>query len=194
MESEGNSSKTSRRLSGDPPLHLPDDDAFPLLAQFNPPTKLPTKASVIGQLRYLSGGGKRNMTRAQAVIEVAKEVEDKYFHDTVHCKSLHQINKHITTLYDIYTQGKAKAKLGLMTQPKAKAYEQLVKEKDYLFDVATEDQTRKNRLNEEWGVKMGQRENLYLEDQRGPRLMECDSGADPAWFRSLMQAQTLAEG
>ena len=81
-----------------------------------------------------------------------------------------------------------------MTQPKAKAYEQLVKEKDYLFDVATEDQTRKNRLNEEWGVKMGQRENLYLEDQRGPRLMECDSGADPAWFRSLMQAQTLAEG
>ena len=59
--------------------------------------------------------------------------------------------------------------------------------------MATEDQTRKNRLNEEWGVKMGQRENLYLEDQRGPRLMEWDSGADPAWFRSLMQAQRLRQ-
>ena len=84
MESDGYSCRKSRRLSGDPPIHLPGDDVFPLLVLFNPPTKLPIKARVIGWLRYLSGGGKRNMTRAQAVSEVAKEVENKYFHDNVH--------------------------------------------------------------------------------------------------------------
>ena len=181
-DSEG-SSKRSRRLSGEPPLHLPDDDAFPPLTRFNPPTKLPTKASAIGRLRHLSGGGKRNMTRAEAVKEVAKEVEDKYHHDTVHCKSMRGIVRELTALFNIYTEGKKRAKAGVATHTKAKQYEQLLKDKDTLFDVTTEDQTRKNKLDLEWGVRMGQREKLYLEDQRGPRELECDSGTDPAWFR-----------
>ena len=74
--------KKSRRLSGEPPLQ--EDLHFPPLVKFNPPNKLPTNACIIGRKRNLSGGGKNNMSSNKAAVEVAKEVESKYFHDTIY--------------------------------------------------------------------------------------------------------------
>ena len=87
---EGSSGvKKSRRLSGEPALE--EDLHFPLLAHFNPPDKLPSISSVIGRVRMLSGGGNNNMSREKAVQEVTKEIESKYYHDTVYC---HQHQSH----------------------------------------------------------------------------------------------------
>ena len=106
--SEPGSSKRSKRLSGEPPLD--EDFHFPPLKVFNPPDKLPTYASIIGRLRMLAGGGKSNMPINKAIAEVAKEVESKYFHDTVYCKSKASIIKAIGALYKTYSDGKMYAK------------------------------------------------------------------------------------
>ena len=52
---------------------------------------------------------------------------------------------------------------------------------------------RRKVLEEEWGVKMGERERIYLEDQRGPRLLSCDHGVDPTFYRAFMYQQRLRE-
>ena len=64
-EEAGPDPKRSRRLSGEPALD--ENIQFPELTKFNPPDKLPTIASVIDRLRYLMGGGKKNMEKERAV-------------------------------------------------------------------------------------------------------------------------------
>ena len=71
------------------------------------------------------------------------------------------------------------AKAGRMGRTLAKEYVDLIHKKDKLFDFSTDDPNRKKELELIWGVKMGVRETLYLEDQRGARKMVCDSGVDP---------------
>ena len=119
-EEAGPDPKRSRRLSGEPALY--ENIQFPELTKFNPPDKLPTIASVIGRLRYLMGGGKKNMEKERALREVAKEVEAKYYHDTIYCKSLATIIKELRTIWTSYSEGKKVAKAGKITQTKAKAY------------------------------------------------------------------------
>ena len=102
MAAESSSNKKSRRLSGEPALH---DDHFPPLSKFHPPDKLPSLASIIGRVRMLSGGGKKNLSTDKAVLEVAKEVESKYFHDTVLCHSKSKIAKDIKELLITYKEG-----------------------------------------------------------------------------------------
>ena len=183
--------KKSRRLSGEPCLL--ENVNFPSLERFSPHDKLPTNASIIGRIRYLAGGGKKNLSVDKAIYEVTKEVEAKYYHDTVYCKSLRMITKDIQKMWTTYQEGKKVAKAGRLTLNKAKAYVELTKDKDLLFDVSTDDIERANILAVEWGVKMGQREKIYLEDQKGPRLMSCDNGVDPVFYRACMKSQRVKE-
>ena len=125
--------KKRRRLSGEPCLE--ENINFPPLERFNPPDKLPTYASIVGRIRYLSGGGKRNMPADKAIVEVAKEVEAKYYHDTVFCKSLSEITREIKKMWTMYQDGKKLAKAGRLTLTKAKAYVELTKEKDLLISL-----------------------------------------------------------
>ena len=69
----------------------------------------------------------------------------------------------------------------------------MIKKKDTLFDVLTDDMERKKHLEKKWGVKMGVRDKIYLEDQLGPRLLCCDSGVDPTWFRAFFTHHRLKE-
>ena len=46
-----------------------------------------------------------------------------------------------------------------------------VQEKDKLFEVATDSTEQKVKCALSWGVKMGEKEKVYLEDQRGERKM-----------------------
>ena len=59
--------------------------------------------------------------------------------------------------------------------------------------MSTNDPDRKRQLDLEWGVKMGEMGKIYLEDQRGPRLMSCDHGVDPVFYRAWMRSQRLKE-
>ena len=181
----------SRRLAGEPALQ--EDLHFPPLDKFYPPDKLPTIASIIGRMRSLSGRGKCNMTGHKAALEVAKEVESKYFHDTIYCMGIRWITNKVTEMWTKFQEGKRLAKAGRHTLAKAKAYVELIRTKDQLFDASSDNIERHKVLEEEWGVKMGEREKMYLEDQRGPRLMSCDHGVNPIYYRAFMKQQRLRE-
>ena len=92
-------------------------------------------------------------------------------------------------MWSNFKEGKKLAREGRVNLAMAKAYIELIKKKDMLFDVYSDDICRRQVLEEEWGLKMGERERLYLEDQRGPRLMSCDHGVDPIFYRAFMKFQ-----
>ena len=96
----------SRRLSGEPVLDADLD--FPVSKTFQPPTQLPTYKSVLGRLRFLSSGGKRNMSSMDAAREVSKEIYCKYFHDSVYCSSFETIVYKVNNLWETYRKGKTR--------------------------------------------------------------------------------------
>ena len=104
----------------------------------------------------LSGRGKHNLDIKSAIVQVTKEVESKYFHDTIYCKSTSQINRLITTTWTNFQEGKRLAKAGRLNLTKANV--DMIKNKDMLFDFATDVTERQNALKVEWGVTMGERE------------------------------------
>ena len=108
---------------------------FPPLEKFDPPDKLTTSASIVGRIRYLSGGGKRNLAADKAIVEVSEEVEAKYYHDTVYCKSLSEITREMKKMWTIYQEGKKLAKAGRLTLIKAKEYVELTKKKDLRWNT-----------------------------------------------------------
>ena len=79
----------------------------------------------------------------------------------------------IKKLFIIFKEGGRYARANRLNQKKAQEYLELIKKKDELFDMVTDSVERKVKLEEEWGVKMGEREKVYLADQRGERLMSC---------------------
>ena len=96
-------------------------------------------------------------------------------------------------MFDNFTEGKKEAKKGRLTLAKAKVFIEMIKDKDTLFDMSTNDPDRKRQLDIEWGVKMGEMGKIYLKDQRDPRLMSCDHEVDPVFYRAWMRSQRLKE-
>ena len=183
--------KKSKRQAGEV---LWDSDHFPPCSKFQPPTKLPTIKSVVGRVRFLTKGGKQQMQKEMAVKQVALEIECKYYHDTVYCMPIRTIERKLTQMMITYRVGKSKVvEGGRDNEQVVRDYKELVQEKDKLFEVATTSPKQKENCELKWGVKMGEKEKMYLEDQRGARKMECDMGVDPVWFRARMKDQRLRE-
>jgi hypothetical protein len=42
-------------------------------------------------------------------------------------------------------------------------------------------------------VKRGVREKIYLVDQQGPKLISCNHGVDPTFYRAFTKQQRLRE-
>ena len=59
--------------------------------------------------------------------------------------------------------------------------------------MATDDAARRKQCELEWGVKMGEMELIYLEDQRTNRLYHTQSKVDPVWYRAAMRAKRIQE-
>ena len=133
------------------------------------------------------------MRREDANKQVALEIESKYYHDTVYCIPLRTIERKVEKLMETYRNGKARLLEGKENLQVVKEYKELIVEKDKLFNVATSSPGQKKVCEELWGVKMGEKEKVYLADQQGPRKMECDLGVDPVWFRAKMKDQRLRE-
>ena len=96
--------RKSKRLSGEQMISI--EESYPACEKFQPPAKLPNLKSVLGRMRHLCGGGKRNMQVKQAVDEVAKEVYCKYFHDNICCITIQGISKKVRKEYDVMLKGK----------------------------------------------------------------------------------------
>ena len=96
------------------------------------------------------------MSRHKAAVEVAKEVESKYFHDTIYSKSYSTILKQILEMWNNFYEGRKLVKIGRTNLTKAKAYIELIKKKNQLFDVYSEDMGRRKVLEEEWGGEDGE--------------------------------------
>ena len=124
--------RKSKRLSGEQMISI--EESYPACEKFQPPAKLPNLKSVLGRMRHLCGGGKRNMQVKQAVDEVAKEVYCKYFHDNICCITIQGISKKVRKEYDVMLKGK----YGLSRGREGKDVEQLKEQltrKDQLFEV-----------------------------------------------------------
>ena len=72
-------------------------------------------------------------------------------------------------------------------------YKELVEIADGLWDVFAQDPKRRTECVKQWGVSMSESEHRYYEDQKGPRLMECDKGVDPVWYAAMMKKQGAKE-
>ena len=181
MDVNGNE-RWSKRQSGEPVWDA--DENFPPFDKFQPPTKLPSIRSVIGRLRNLTSGGKYNMSFERASRETAKEIFSKYYHDTIYCVPYATMVFKIKKLFTEFKDGKKRLAQGREQSEAVSKYKEMVLSKDKLFDMSTSDPDRMLVCQEEWGIIMSKREQHYLEDQRTCRLMDCDTGVDPVWYRA----------
>ena len=78
-------------------------------------------------------------------------------------------------------------------------YKALVYKKDELFDIfpkkpnGEEDRERTKQVENSWGIKMGKMEEIYYEDMKSERKMECGRGVDPVWHQAMMRKQRERE-
>ena len=188
--------KRSRRQSGEPVAD--PDEHFPACRRFIPPTQLPSYRGVIGRIRCLTAGGKQNMSTKEAVREVSKEIETSYCNATVYSLELRAIERSVTKLYDDFKEGRKRYAAGKTDKqgndlPAVTKYKDLIAKKDMLFDCSTTDPDRKQKCSELWGVKMGEMEKRFLEDQRGDRMWHTQNQPDPVWYRAAMLAKRMQE-
>ena len=188
--------QTATRSKGDV---FDPDIAFPPASQFNPPTKLPTIRSVVCMVRYYAGVGRGHGSN-KAIDEVSKQVYSKYYRDTVYCASVRTIARRVKDLWEEFSEGKKRLQQNEQRKKEGKPkmaavarYEELVKKMNTLFDVYASEGERRKQVEKEWGVKMGPREYMYYEDQKGERKMECDNGVDPVWYYAHMKKQREKE-
>ena len=133
------------------------------------------------------------MSALQASREVTKDIYCKYLHDSVFCVPFETVVKRVNTVWKVFKDGKFRLAQGRDTSKEVKAYEELVAKKETLFDISTSDPARIETLEKDWGVKMSEREHIYLADQQNERRMECDKGVDPVWYRAIMRKQRTRE-
>ena len=200
-DSAGSSGSRCTRSSG-PVLDL--EEVFPKMKTYLPPTQLPTLASVVGMLRYFTdrsrcGAGR---TRDMGIIEVAKQIYAKWYRDSVPCIGLTTLRRRLDALLKLVQDGNHRyqqQKKGGMGKKKVAEYMELVSKKDQLFDIfprkpnGEEDSVKKRKVEEEWGVRMGRMEELYYEDQKSGRQMECGKEVDPVWYQAMMKRQRARE-
>ena len=176
--------------SSEPGL-LASDVLFPPLAHFLHKSKLPTIRSVLGVVRNLTT---KKCEHGVAIREVVKLVYSKWFHDTVYCLSLRTMERRLTELWKVFKDGKHSIGKGKGDTVKVvRLYKEMVESADTLWDVYAKDDKRWKECEKEWGVRMSDMEQRYYEDQKGPRLLECDKGVDPVWYTAMMKKQRAKE-
>ena len=164
---------------------LASDVLFPPLAHFLHKSKLPTIRSVLGVVRNLTT---KKCEQGVAIREVVKLVYSKWFHDTVYCLSLRTMERRLTELWKVFKDGKHSLGKGKWDTVKVvRLYKEMVESADTLWDVYAKDDKRWKECEKEWGVRMSDMEQRYYEDQKGPRLLECDKGVDPVWYTAVMK-------
>ena len=83
------------------------------MKEFTPSDKLPDYKSVVGVVRYsLEKKGKGVTTVDMAARAVSKQIQAKWFHDTVYYVSLSSVCKMVRKVHTTYTEGKHRQNQG----------------------------------------------------------------------------------
>ena len=180
---------------------------FPAMTNFLHPTKLPAIKSVIGVMRHLMAGGKARMAVKEAAREVAKRVYAKWFHDTIFCISLSTIVDRLEKMWLTFKEGKRRFNEGRLDGKAVQVLNchccidhvpnlvlqeyksQLADRANNLFDIAATTPKQIATCKADWCVAMTAEEHRYYEDQKGPRLLECDKAVDPVFYHAVMRRE-----
>ena len=112
----------------------------------------------------------------------------------MYCVSLSTIVRKVNELKKLVTEGKKRAgEKGKESHKVVIEYKKLFDTKNTLFDVYQIKSDRQKTLEEEWGVKMSEREYQYYENQKTERKTVCSKGVDPVWYQTIMKVQRVKE-
>ena len=126
--------------------------------------------------------------------EVSKLIIAKWFHDTVYHKSMDSIQKMVKKVYTVYKEGKQRQTQQRFDSIGYNKFVELYEKRRELFDVFPEDPNRIQKCHEEWGgMRMTQRDMLYYEDMKGPRVMVCTNRCDPLFYLTWLKQQRKEE-
>lgn len=170
--------------------------AFPKISVFRPSSKLPTLGSTVGMLRFFNAQRqtKKGVRSDQASREVAKILTAKWYHDTLPCIDFESLVYRLEKLYrEVITGSRDMRRTDGKKRKSVEMYKQLVAEKDKLYDIFEENETKRKEKEQEWGVSMGKMEEIYLADMRSDRKMECGGSVDPVWYQATMKKRRQKE-
>ena len=134
---------------------------------------------------------------------MAKMIYAKWYHDSIPCISMSHLVKKLTNLLASVKEGykryQQQLKAGKGERKAVTEYKAMVYKKDELFDIlprkpnGEEDWQRIRQVEDSWGVKMGKMEEIYYENMKSERNMECGRGVDPVWHQAMMRKQRERE-
>ena len=127
-------------------------------------------------------------------MEVAKLVYSKWYHDTVCCISYKSVERRLSDMWKDLREGRKRYAEGRGYSSRAVVkYKEMVDNVDRLWDIFVTDEKKRKDCEEEWGVTMSANEHRYYDDQKGPKLHDCDKGADPVWYTTMLRRQRARE-
>ena len=153
-----------------------------------PNGKLPVKKEVIEAMLYLlrSGrAGKEHRSVTEAASIVAYILIDHWTFCNIYTFTHTNVASKVLKLYKEFMNNHQTRK-----ERRTESWETRMKEyvhhvKTSLFDISTEDDTRRKNLEKEYGVKMSDIEINFLEDQKTIRVGYCDNFVDRKWERQV---------
>ena len=139
---------------------LDPEIVFPPSTDLQPKSQLPTKKGVMCLIRQLllPSPGHAAPSTPKAVKEVAKMVYAKWYHDTVYCVSLRTVERMVTSLWNVFKEGKKRWKVTAgenYTRKSVTSYIELVDTCNQLFDIVAVEEARKRECEADWGVTKG---------------------------------------
>ena len=134
------------------------------------------------------------MLHEVAVKEFAKLVYSMWYHDTVCCISCRSVERRLSDIWKNFREGRNRYAEGRGESSMAlEKYKGMVDTVDRLWDLFATEEKRRKDCEEEWSVTMSANEHRYYEDQKGPRLYDCDNCVDPVWYKAMLRRQRARE-
>ena len=168
------------------------DELFVARDSFTPGL-LPSQKSVIEMMMYIltpRGKGIKQVTREEAEIRVAHTLTEHWVWCNIYTIQMKNVIAAVSRLYAEFK--KLTSTMKVRQTPKwlentLKPY--LERVNGSLLDIATNDPVYKKKQEDIQGVKMTQAEHDFYEDQKGPRVMYCDSFVDQQWLHMAERRQ-----
>ena len=130
------------------------DVTFPMFSMFGPSNKLPTLASTVMLLRHYSSQRKtrKGVGSDQASREVAKIIMAKWYYDTLPCIGFESLVYQLVKLYqEVLTGSRDMRRTDGKKRKSVERYKELVAEKDKLYDISEENETKRRRRSRSGG-------------------------------------------
>lgn len=148
---------------------------------------LPTAKHVVQNMLYLfrpKRAGKVQRSKDSAAQILAEIVQEHWLFCNIYTIHTRHIKKHILKIYGDFTN-----LIQTRKQRQNDAYRSRVEafnlQAEKLFDIFCDDSGVRKKLEQRHGVKMGDMEWQFLEDQRTERKMYCEDVVDRMWEKAM---------